>query len=110
MGLGKMNEFIDIILPSITTDSEGFSIKCDTILASVRAYREDRHGNRLWANMASFSEATALFRFRKIPNLDITTKMVIVCSTGRYNIVSVENIKGRNMYVEVLVKEVKPSG
>lgn len=105
-----MNEFIDIILPSIITDAEGFSIKCDTILASVHAYIEDRHGNRMWANMASFSEATALFRFRKIPNLDITTKMVIVCSTGRYSIVSVENIKGRNMYVEVLVKEVKSSG
>ena len=47
MSFGKMNSFIDIISPSIVTDTEGFSVKRDTILASVRAYREDRHGNRM---------------------------------------------------------------
>ena len=60
--------------------------------------------------MASFSDATVLFRFRKIPDLEITTKMVVVCSSGRYNVISVENVKGKNMYAEVYAKEVKPSG
>lgn len=60
--------------------------------------------------MASFSDATVLFKFRKIPDLEITTKMVIVCSSGRYNVISVENVKGKNMYVEVYSKEIKPSG
>ena len=47
---------------------------------------------------------------RKIPDLEITTKMVIVCLSGRYNVISVENVKGKNMYVEVYSKEIKPSG
>lgn len=105
-----MQEFIDIILPTTITDSEGFSVNRDEILASIRAYKEERHGSTRWLNMASFSDATVLFKFRKIPDLEITTKMIIVCSSGRYNITSVENIKGKNMYIEVYAKEVKPSG
>ncbi len=109
MSFGKMNSFIDIISAENVIDSEGFSRRKETILASVRAYREDRHGNRMWANMASFSEATVLFRFRKIPNLNITTKMDISCSDGRYSILSVENIKDRCMYIEVLAKKIESS-
>ena len=66
-----MNAFIDIVLPSTVKDDEGFSIQGDSVLASVRAYREGRHGNQKWANRAAFSEATDLFRFRTIPNLAI---------------------------------------
>lgn len=109
MSFGKMNSFIDIISAENVIDSEGFSRRKETILASVRAYREDRHGNRMWANMASFSEATVLFRFRKIPNLNITTKMDIACSDGRYSILSVENIKGKDMYIEILTKKIEAS-
>lgn len=67
MSFGKMNAFIDIISVETIKDNEGFGISKDTILASVRAYKEDRHGNEKWSNRAAFSEATALFCFRKIP-------------------------------------------
>ena len=109
MSFGKMNSFIDIISSENVTDSEGFSKKEETVLASIRAYKEERHGNKMWANMASISEATVLFRFRKIPNLNITTKMDISCSDGRYSILSVENIKDRCMYIEVLAKKIESS-
>lgn len=109
MSFGKMNSFIDIISSENVTDSEGFSKKEETVLASIRAYKEERHGNKMWANMAAFSEATVLFRFRKIPNLNITTKMDISCSDGRYSILSVENIKDRCMYIEVLAKKIESS-
>lgn len=105
-----MNSFIDITQKVTIKDSEGFKIQTDNILASVRAYREGRHGNEKWANRASFSEATDLFRFRRIPDVLVTTAMVIVCDNGRFEITSVEDVKGRKMYVEVLAKEVKPSG
>jgi len=36
--------------------------------------------------------------------------MVIICEGKRYEITSVENVKGRNMYTEILAKEVHPSG
>ncbi len=110
MSFGKMNTFIEIIKKVIIKDSDGFSTEVDEIIASVRAYREGRHGNEKWANRASFSEATDLFRFRFIPNITITPAMLIICENQRFEITSVEDVKGRNMYMEVLVKEVKPSG
>lgn len=110
MSFGKMNIFIDIIERVTGKDSEGFRTEIDQILASVRAYREGRHGNEKWANRASFSEATDLFRFRQIPGLTISTDMVIVCSAGRFEVTSVEDVKGRGMYTEVLAKEVSSSG
>lgn len=56
------------------------------------------------ANLAAFSEATDLFRFRSIPGLTITTDHILVCDGGRYDITSVEDVKGHGMYVEVLAK------
>ena len=105
-----MNTFIDIVKPTISKDSDGFKVTTNEILASVRAYREGRHGNERWANRAAFTDATDLFRFRWIPGVDITTDMVIVCPNSRFEITSVEDVKGRGMYIEVLAKEVKPSG
>jgi len=110
MSFGKMNTFIDIISTEKVRDSEGFMSETDTIIASVRAYREGRHGNERWANRAAFSDATDLFRFRCIPNTVITTAMIIINGDGRFEITSVENVKGRGMYIEVLAREVKPSG
>ncbi len=110
MSYGKMNTFIDIVEKVTTKDPEGFRSEVDNIIASVKAYREGRHGNEKWANRATFSEATDLFRLRKIPNITITTDMVVMNKEGRFEITSVEDIKGRGMYIEVLAKEVKPGG
>ena len=107
MSFGKMNTFADIVSVKRNKDSEGFSATMDEILASVRVYREGRHGSQRWANLAAFSEATDLFRFRTIPGLGITTDHIIVCDGGRYNITSVEDVKGRGMYIEVLAKKVE---
>lgn len=105
-----MNTFIDLIERVTLMDSEGFSTETDNILASVRAYREGRHGNERWANRATFSQATDLFRFRLIPGVSVTTEMIILCEGRRFEITSVEDVKGRGMYIEVLAKEAEPSG
>ena len=110
MSYGKMNSFIDIVEKVTIKDAEGFRTEVDNIIASVKAYREGRHGNEKWANRATFSEATDLFRFRRIPNVTVTTSMVVVNKDGRFEITSVEDVKGRGMYIEVLAKEVRPSG
>ncbi len=110
MSFGKMNTFIQIVEQQITKDAEGIVATDDVTVASLRAYREGRHGSEKWANRAAFSEATDLFRFRCIPGVKITTAMVICCGDTRFNITSVENVKGRGMYLEVLAKEVSPSG
>ena len=106
MSFGKMNGFADIIITKRIKDSEGFSTTADEILASVRVYREGSHGSERWANLAAFSEATDLFRLRVIPDLEITTDHILVCEDGRFEITSVEDVKGRGMYVEVLAKKV----
>ena len=109
MSFGKMNTFIDIVAARPAKDKAGFSTVTDEILASVRAYKEDRHGNKKWANMAAFSTASALFRFRKVSGFEVTTAMVIVCGTGRYKITSVEDVRGRGMYTEVYAEKVEGS-
>ena len=109
MSYGKMNAFIDIVLPTTIKDEEGFTTLGDSILASVRAYREGRHGTQKWANRAAFSEATDLFRFRIIPRLSVTTAMAIVCDGERFDITSIEDVSGRGMYVEVLAKKTEGS-
>lgn len=110
MSFGKMNTFIDLIEKHTVKDPEGFSTEIDNIVASVRAYREGRHGTESWANRAAFSEATDLFRFRRIPGVTVTTAMLVVNDGGRFEITSIEDVKGRGMYVEALAKEVKPGG
>ena len=106
MSFGKMNGFADIVITKRIKDSEGFSTTADEILASVRVYREGRHGSERWSNLATFSEATDLFRFRSIPGLTVTTDHILVCEDGRFEITSVEDVKGRGMYTEVLAKKV----
>lgn len=110
MSFGKMNILIDLVSTQPIKDSEGFSSGSDTILATVWAYREERHASERWANRAVFSDATALFRFRTIPEIPMTTDLVIVCKDGRYNITGVEDVSGRGMYVEVLAEKVNAGG
>jgi len=107
MSVGKMNTFIEIVSTEPIKDSEGFVTTGDNILASVRAYKEERRGNEKWANMAAFSTATALFRFRKIPGIEINPSLYICCADGRYKIISAEDVRGRGMYFECLTEKNK---
>ena len=52
MSFGKMNGFADIVETRQVKDSEGFTHSEDEVLASVRVYREGRHGSQRWANLA----------------------------------------------------------
>ena len=107
MSFGKMNVPISIAEETVSKDAEGFATKTDNILASLHAYREGRHGSQKWVNRAAFSEATDLFRFRTIPGLTVTTEHVILCDGERYEITSVEDVKGRGMYIEALAERIE---
>ena len=109
MALGLMNRKAQLCIEMERIDSEGFNWKTVGVVAEMRVFVEGRHGSERWANLAAFSESTELFRFRRIPHLEITTKHYIICEGIRYNILSVENVKGRNMYTEVLAKRVEAS-
>ena len=107
MSFGRMNVQVSIVMETVTKDAEGFVTKTDIILASIHSYREGRHGSQKWVNRAAFSEATDLFRFRVIPGLNETTEHLILCDDERYEITSVEDVKGRGMYLEVLTKRIE---
>lgn len=109
MSFGKMNAFIDIMETRKSKDEEGFAASEDVVLASVRAYHEQRHGSEKWASRSVFSASTDLFRFRAIPHLSITTVNFILCDGEHFNITSVEDVKGRGMYIEVLAEKVVSS-
>lgn len=109
MGLGLMNKPAQLCEKTFVIDSEGFSSQRVAVLANIRVFVEGRHGSERWANLAAFSEATELFRFRRIPNVKVTTKQYIIFNDEEYDILSIEDVKGRNMYIEVLAKKVVAS-
>ena len=102
MSFGKMSSFIDIISAEPVKDADSFVNHGDAVLASVRAYFEQKNSTEKWRNMSQSSEVNALFRLRAIPGFELTNRHVITCEGKRYNIFSVENVKGRGMYLEVL--------
>ena len=108
MSYGKMQEFATIIRVTYTKDHDGFAQPRDEVLARVRAYYEQRHGNVKWANRAAFSEATALFRFRVIPGVTVEPLFKIESTAGHFEVLSVEVLGKR--YVDCLVKGVEPVG
>ena len=110
MSFGRMNTLISITREVVMKDVEGFATKTDEVIASVFAYREGRHGSQKWVNRAVFSEATDLFQFRVITGLTVSPAHVIVCGEDRFEITSVEDVKGRGMYIEALAKKVTPDG
>ena len=110
MALGKMNTNIDIISTTPAKDAEGFVTTGDTILASVRAYKEIKNATEKWANMAQFATATAIFRFRKIPNIEVKTTQLIADTEGRYKILSVDGLRGRGIYIEAIAEKTEGSG
>jgi head-tail adaptor len=106
MSFGKMNAFIEIEqAAAVVKDADGFAATVYTTVASVRAYREDKHGSERWANMAAFATANALFRFRAIPDLTVTTAHSIRHGAERFRLLSVENVRGRGMYIEAVAEK-----
>ncbi len=105
-----MNTTIDIISTDPIKDAEGFVTTGDHILASVKAYKEVRNATAKWERIignAAFSSVTAMFRFRKIPDLAVTSSHFISEEDGRYNVISAEDVRGRGMYVEVLAEKLE---
>lgn len=110
MSYGKMNTPIVIYSVYYTTDDDGFRQVHEEPIASVRAYFEQKNTTEKWTNRAVLKEASALFRFRYLPSVRIDTSMNINCLGEKFNIVSVENVRQKNMYYEVIGKAVEPSG
>ncbi len=106
MSIGKLNTRVDIISTESEKDSDGFVTNGDTVIASVRAYFEQKNSTERWRNMSQSGEVNAFFRIRCIPGVELNTRHAIICDGKRYNIYSVENVRNRGMYLEVLAQSV----
>jgi head-tail adaptor len=106
MSVGRLNTFIEIISVEPNKDSDGFVNHGDTVLASVRAYFEQKNSTEKWRNMSQNNEVNALFRIRCIPGLKLSKRHVIICDGRRYNIYSIENVRNRGLYLEILTQSV----
>ena len=104
MSIGDLNTPIQILRLRFGRDRDGFPTESDELIACVRARAETRNATERWSNRAVLREASAIFTFRHIPHIDLTTDMVIVCGANRYNIVSVENVRNRNLYTQVVAR------
>jgi len=102
MSFGKMNTKINIISTEPVKDIEGFVTTGDNIVASVKAYFEQKNSTEKWLNLSQNNSVNALFRLRHISNIEITNKHIIVCDGKRYDIYSMENVKNKGMYLEIL--------
>ena len=110
MSYGKMRSRILFCKKFTDKDADGFAREAEAPVAEVRAYREDRHGTESWRNRAAFTTAATLFRFRNVPGLRITADLCVVCDGEEFDIFSVEDVRGRGMYTEILCERVKPNG
>lgn len=106
MSFGKMNTPIEIVSTELVKDVEGFVAQGDTVIANVHAYFEQKNSTERWRTLAQTSDVNALFRFRSIPGVTITNHNCIICGDKRYNIYSVENVRQRGIYLEVLAVSV----
>jgi hypothetical protein len=86
MSFGRLSTPISLIQTTQTIDAQGFGQSTDIVLATIRAYQEERHGTKIWTNRAAFSTATTLFRFRAIPGVTITPALTILYAGVRYKI------------------------
>jgi hypothetical protein len=105
MSFGKMNTRIDIIDTVSVKDDEGFSSKGEEVIASVRAYKDEQHGSRKWANMSVYTKANATFQMRKVPGISIKPGMLIRCGPLEYKIISIEIIRG--IYIEIAAEKIE---
>ena len=96
--VAEYNEHIFYVYPMKVSDRSRF-----------RAYMEEKNMSEKWRSSSVFSEADVLFRFRFIPNLTLTTANYIKIGTDRFDITSVENVRQRKMYYEVLAKHTEES-
>lgn len=109
MSFGKMQSFIEVYQSNTTTDADGFAQTHEQRILSTRAYKEQQRGSEAWKNRASFTTETTLFRLRKPRNVDITTEHLLVCYGEYYNILSVEDVINKGMYLEILAEKIEGS-
>lgn len=99
MSFGKMRDKIIIYSVDANRDSDGYASELDTVVATIRAYREDKSNTLKWTNSAVMEGIDAMFTFRKIPGVTVKPKMIISNRGDKFLVTSAELLRG---YVKVM--------
>lgn len=105
-----MRDFATFYRPQTVKNAASFATTEQVFQAKVRAYIEPRHASAAWVNRAAYTNATHLLRIRTIPGLEISTDMVVETKYGLFAIDTIEDVKGRGRYLEILAHEVVKEG
>lgn len=105
MKIGDLRHRITLQKYTETTDEEGFSTQEWQDIATVWASVENLYGREYWQAAAIQAENTVKFiiRYRN----DISNDMRIKFQGQHYEIISTDNIKYKNEYIEIKAKAVE---
>ena len=108
MEINALNKRITIQELKTNINENGFEIEEWTDFKTVWAGVTNLHGREYFEAAAVQMENTVKFTIRYLAGID--TSMRILFGTKHYNIISIDNIKYRNRFLEIKATEVDLSG
>lgn len=103
MNIGDMRHRITLQKKVDVTDADGFTTQQWQDVATVWAAVENLHGREYWEAASVQAENTVKFTIRFRPDVEQT--MRILFKGKVYNILSIDNIKYRNEFIEIKARE-----
>ncbi len=108
MEIGELRHRITFQKLTTTTNENGFEVETWENYKTVWAAITNLHGREYFEAAAVQKENTVKFTIRYFKGLD--TSMRILFQGRQYNIISIDNIKYKNKYIEIKALEVEKSG
>jgi SPP1 family predicted phage head-tail adaptor len=108
MGIGDMKHRITFQKLSSSVNDNGFEIEGYEDIRTVWASVANLSGREYFAAAAVQKEKTVKFLIRVISDID--ESMRIMFQDKQYNIISIDNIKYENRFVEIKAMEVAENG
>ena len=107
MEIGELRHRITFQKLTTTTNENGFEVEDWEDYKIVWAAITNLHGREYFEAAAVQKENTVKFTIRYFKGLD--TSMRILFQGRQYNIISIDNIKYKNKYIEIKALEVEKS-
>jgi len=112
VSFGKMTTPVVLIgLGEYSIGDDGSAVDNPYNIKRTFAYMEQRNFGKRWINLAEWTEASVMFRLCFDPSLvldDIRRVQVDKPSGKTYKVLSIENVRGRSMYIEILAELIEP--
>lgn len=108
MEIGELRHKITFQKLTTTTNENGFEVEAWENYKTIWAAVSNLYGKEYFEAAAVQKENTVKFTIRYFKALDTSMRMLF---QGRqYNIISIDNIKYKNKYIEIKALEVEKSG